>query len=300
MESPVLHEGLEISPLDYLEYEIHENGNGNHQEFNSENFDKEIRPIVFDSVGLLNPAILLHYNGRCRCTELSSPRPQGSHKRERHHGYYPDDDYESSGTPMVFKKLRRSHYNQFLMLSCQEDLWHEKGPDRIPVEEINTYSANRYLEESGWLTDYAVTSYGLAKANALVLAADNGNSTKRDRSKLMARSEILTDLNDSAKEKVKDIVVMHREVLYCALTRYVRRTQEESMVDLLLESPAVDVPVLSPMIRREVFLEAVSNARLKEKAEKLGWGMRRLIFSDKQYDKMLRTRLDELYPGLFR
>ena len=93
---------------------------------------------------------------------------------------------------------------------------------------------------------------------------------------------------------------MHREVLYGALTRYVRRTQEESMVDLLLESPAVDVPVLSPMIRREVFLEAVSNARLKEKAEKLGWGMRRLIFSDKQYDKMLRTRLDELYPGLFR
>ena len=127
MESPVLHEGLEISPLDYLEYEIHENGNGNHQEFNSENFDKEIRPIVFDSVGLLNPAILLHYNGRCRCTELSSPRPQGSHKRERHHGYYPDDDYESSGTPMVFKKLRGLTIINFLCSHARKTCGMRKG-----------------------------------------------------------------------------------------------------------------------------------------------------------------------------
>src|SRR3970040_1503885 len=115
---PVNGNGLVTShsTLEYLQPYLSQNGNGSNPQPAIEKLSGGIRPITFDTTGLLNPAVLIEYMKECRCDELDSPRDPTTHELEFHHLYFPRPMYDTWHTPAVYKNLHRLRYNQVMML----------------------------------------------------------------------------------------------------------------------------------------------------------------------------------------
>src|SRR5438876_5482238 len=110
-------------------------------------------PVVFKN-GLVDPTPLLEFIDDCHCSDLFQPDQTGSHKNEYHHLYFPRKDYRNARPHLSVRRLRNSKYNLIEMLSCQEDLYHQKTANSVPQDQIDLVSAEAYLEEGSWLTNY--------------------------------------------------------------------------------------------------------------------------------------------------
>lgn len=198
------------------------------------------KDIVLDSWGLFDPRSLLPYMAQDRCAQLLTPQLVGSCKQEYHHGLFTKKAFKNDTVHWALKRVRGSRYNQFLMWSCQEDLFHQDSVNEVPIEDLNTEAAERFTEEEDILDRYAASSLALAEAQN-----ESENSTNSffrvKRAMLAANLALHQELNESAEQKLHDIEVMSFEVVTGALLTYFNR-QPEAGLERILRKRLEDNP----------------------------------------------------------
>lgn len=235
------------------------------------------REISFSAAGLVDHTALLEYVHTCHCHELSVPRDPSTHASEFHHIYFPRPLYDTREAHTLHKKLHRHKYNQIEMLSCQEDLYHQKHSEVVPNREIDLYAARHFLEDARKLDTYAATSFRIAETRQQI---DSPEITKSEKSRLVARLALLHEFNTESRKQIDTIALIPEVVVLGALQQYSRRQPEESLTDLLVNSPAIDQKLLTPKIQSTYELRKIADGQLLEKVLAMNWSLRRLLLPE--------------------
>lgn len=236
------------------------------------------RPIAFRN-GLVDPTSLLEFMTSCHCSELDSPRTPGSCISEYHHLYFPIDAYKSANPRIAERVIRNSMYNQVEMLSCQEDLYHQRSAAEVPRDLISSVAVETYMEEDGWLTDYAATSWGLAATRMQFEHLDMAIS-KREKARLGVRLALLQELNNDALDRVGRIDVMAFGIVTGAVQKYCQQQPETGITDLVIERLGASFQPIPTRIYRPNALRATVDGMISRKAVALNWAIRKLLLPE--------------------
>ena len=230
---------------------------------------KHTRPFPLDRWGLFDPRALVPYMAEDRCAQLLTPREPGTCKEEFHHGVFPMHAFKKSTVPFALKRYRSSKYNQYLMLSCQEDLFHQDIATESPMDDLSVKSAERFVEEEGFLNEYVSTSWALAESRRR-LTESKGFKIKQ--AFLEITEDVYQKTNAEALEKVKEIEVMSAAVVTGVLLQHLERQYEEGLAELVAQRLAADslalvtriydIPTIRQMARIR-FHTAVGKERLE-------------------------------------
>ncbi len=224
-------------------------------------------PIQFKN-GLVDPTPLLEYLGECYCGKVCT-HVHRDHIEEHHHLYFPLKRFKNNVTPLRIRQLRNSRYNQFLMLSCQEDTYHQSVQTEVPLEYIELDAASEFMEADVSLTKFAAVSWLIsdieaAKSEARLL-------TKGARAKLEARQELLTEIQQEQRPKVESIEIIAPSVVRGALTKYLARRPEKGLQDFLAGYHKDDQTILFTKIHKEHGLKNLAEVQLEQKIKLQRW-----------------------------
>lgn len=185
------------------------------------------KPIAFGEHGLFDPRSLLPYMTKDHCQDLVTPRLPESCKLEFHHGLFPKKEYKKK-IAFALKRVRNSRYNQFLMWSCQEDLFHQDSATEVRVDDLSVEAAERFIEEEEALNDYAAGSLALAEAQD-AMEGVSSSTMRMKKAMLAANLALHQEIAEETEQGIYDIEVMSFEVVTGALLAYFNRQPEAGM-----------------------------------------------------------------------
>jgi len=231
-------------------------------------------PIVFRN-GLVNPTVLLEYMDSCHCSDLPAATTRGGHRPEYHHAYFPLPHFKNNWVPLSIRRLRNSKYNQIKMLSCQEDLYHQKTASFVSRDQIDLDSADMYLEEGEQLNAYAASGWLIANIQSSL--ESYVLLTKGSRARLAAKLAILTEMNHDQASRVNSIKFIAPEIVSGALASYIAQQPEAGMESLLEERLLGDKTIIFTKIHSPEALRHIARMGLAAAIERQSWPIRSML-----------------------
>lgn len=234
-------------------------------------FPKHTREVKYTSDGLIDPSVLLEYMAGPQCERLESPREHSGCKLEYHHLYFSAKKYKKSDH--IFSCLRNSRYNQILIHSCQEDLYHQTHTEEVPLPD--RAAAEWFLEEKTWLDEFAILSGGLAIARNKVESVNYRSNSFKVRA--LARLAIFEEMAAVAQEKLDEVELIHPSVVTGALVGYYNQMPEAALGDLVQQRLDENENILIPKIHTTEHIVRRSEEAFEKRVKKLGWTLQLLV-----------------------
>lgn len=234
------------------------------------------KPIVLNEHGLFDPRSLLPYITKDHCQDLVTPRAPLSCRLEYHHGLFPKKHYKRGVVPLAIKNVRNSKYNQFLMWSCQEDLYHQDSAADVPWTHLDVSSAERFVEESEALDSYAASSLSLAEAQASAEKASS-STLRIKKATLAANLALQEEINQEAEQSFQGIEVISFEVVTGALLTYFNRQPEAGLGRVIAKRLETNPIAMATRGHDEKHLRTVSRMAVDKKLAGAGFQFRKLV-----------------------